>query len=156
MQRRTIAALLVLVLTACGHGDPETAPPGRPAPSLPLEGAAQPLPSPARTPVDPGGDPTDSRVIPVSGPAEPGVLYTFVLYTHCGIDYWASWDFDGSFWDVAAPSASDPRVGELSNPEDHGTIELTSTDSARYTASNGLVIDLTRSADTERRGVMCA
>ncbi|HSM18344.1 MAG TPA: hypothetical protein VK845_15260 [Gemmatimonadales bacterium] len=155
--RLLLAALLVIVQAACVYGDPATPPRNDEATPSPALRSAQPLPSPARSPVDPGSDPTDSLAVPISGRAELGVLYSYALYTHCGIDYWASWDFDGSFWDVKVPSTTDPLARELANRgEDEGTIELVSADSARYTASNGLVIELTRSADRERRGVMCA
>ena len=92
--RLLLAALLVIVQAACVYGDPATPPRNDEATPSPALRSAQPLPSPARAPVDPGSD--------------------------------------------------------------EGTIELVSADSARYTASNGLVIELTRSADRERRGVLCA
>lgn len=98
-----------------------------------------------------------ARAVPVSGDAERGVTYRFELYSHCGLGYWAAWDFDGSFWDPwpqVSDDAMNPPDG-ISNPFDKGTIELIGDDLTRFTSASGIVVELRRSPDQEREGYMC-
>lgn len=94
------------------------------------------------------------HAVPGSGAAEQGVLYRFDFGSHCGIYWWIAWDFDGSFWDPVA-GTREPSFEEINNPSDHGTIELTGPDQARYTSSSGFVLELQRSSDREREGMLC-
>lgn len=124
--------------------------------------AVSSLPAPARTPIQPGSDPLNGHVVPVSGHAEQGLVYRYELYAHCGVTYFAAWDFDGSFWDVAAIDGATPATHGLSHPPagisdpfDVGTIELVAQDEARFISSNGIHVDLVRSSDIERADMFC-
>lgn len=141
----SMIALATMILSACTVAGTDQAP--RPLPS--------PRISDGVTMLD--GGPT-ARAVPTSGDAEPGVRYRFTLYSHCGLGYWAAWDFDESFWDPHPPvpdAAADPPDG-IGNPLDEGVIELVGDDEASYTSANGIVVELRRSSDSEREGFMCA
>jgi hypothetical protein len=89
-----------------------------------------------------------SRYFPRSGRASLGVSYQFQLYTHCGLDWPQTMDFDGSFWDPIGPGpASDgngnPPAG-FGNPIDRGTITLISPTLAQYRSSTGTVMQWRR------------
>jgi hypothetical protein len=115
----------------------------------------QPLPSPRIADgVTVNSDPTHAHAVPASGPVEQGVLYRFHFGSHCGIHFWNAWDFDGSFWDAVAGTRQ-PSLDEMSGPVDHGTIELTGPDRARYRSSGGVTTELERSPDQEREGMLC-
>lgn len=138
--------LLVVALGAC------TAPP--------TPRVAQPLPpSPIAEPIEflLGNEVGQFHAVPGSGDATAGVLYRYKLLSHCGLAYPLAWDFDGSFWDPVGggePYANPPEG--FGYTFDEGTIELVGDDQARYTSSEGVIVDLTRSGDTERRGFLCA
>ena len=90
------------------------------------------------------------RFFPRSGRASVGVPYRFQLYTHCGRDCPLAMDFDGSFWDpIGAGSASDrsgnPPAG-YGNPDDQGTVTLSSPTVAQYQSRTGTVTQWRRHA----------
>lgn len=143
-RRASTAATILIMLVAGGCGligagrNPQPLPPDRIADSVTgLEGQ------------DGMG-----HAVPGSGAAGQGILYRFDFYSHCGIYWWIAWDFDGSFWDPVAGTRVQ-SFEEINNPVDHGTIELTGADQARYTSSSGYVVELKRSSDQEREGMLC-
>jgi hypothetical protein len=143
--------VLALVVSACiGHVEGSPPPTPRQAQSLPPPRIAEPIEFLL------GSEQGQFRAVPGSGDAAAGVLYRYQLYSHCGLAYPLAWDFDGSFWDPVGggePYANPPEG--IGSGFDDGTIELTGEDEARYTSSQGLVIPLRRSEDTERRGFLC-
>ena len=143
-RRASMAAAILITLVAGGCG---------------LIGAERsPQPLPARRIADSvtmlQGQDGMGRAVPGSGAVEQGVLYRLDFYSHCGVYFWVAWDFDGSFWDPVA-GTREPSFEQVNNPVDHGTIELTAPDQARYTSSSGFVVELQRSSDREREGMLC-
>jgi hypothetical protein len=78
------------------------------------------------------------RVWPTSGQVEPGIVYRFEV-PHCGMDWLV--DFDGSFWEPTYPAGDVPGY---SVNADIGTMELVGPDEARYVASDGSRVSLSR------------
>lgn len=97
------------------------------------------------------------RIVPGSARVEPGVLYAFRLYTHCGIPPHV-FDFDGSFWQAAGPTSDgtgNPPAG-LGNPFDDGTITLRGANEAVFRSAGGIEIQLTRAPDRSFEIILCA
>ncbi len=89
-----------------------------------------------------------SRSFPRSERASLGVSYQFQLYTHCGLDWPQTMDFDGSFWDPIGPAPPSDGFGNppagFGNPIDCGTITLISPTLAQYRSSTGTVMQWRR------------
>ena len=145
-----VTATSLLLVVALGACTTVSSPSPRQVQSLPPPRIAEPVEYLL------GSEQGQFRAVPGSGDAATGVLYRYQLYSHCGLAYPLAWDFDGSFWDPVGggePYANPPEsIGE---GVDDGTIELIGDDEARYTSSGGVIVDLTRSGDTERRGFLC-
>jgi hypothetical protein len=88
------------------------------------------------------------RFFPRSGRVSLGVTYRFQAYTHCGLGWPGTVDFDGSFWDLIASSqAADGNV------IDPGTMTLISPTLTQY-RGGGIVIQFSRHAGPQI-GVPC-
>lgn len=154
MRRALVVSFVVplalsLVTIACSSAA-STADPSTPPPSIVAPVGPQPLPSPASTAENPAKQPDGTFAwVPVSARVLPGVVYTYTLFTHCGLMPTA-FDFDGSFWDPAGEATP-----ELAQPEDSGTIQLLTPDEAVFTTAAGARIGLRRSADRTREGFPC-
>ena len=82
----------------------------------------------------------------MSPPVEAGVPYRFEV-GHCGLTWYT--DFDGSFWRVTDKHPPGPDPVALING-DIGTMVLRSEERARYTSSDGTVVELRRAGRTWR------
>lgn len=92
---------------------------------------------------------------PLSARIVAGAVYAYTAFTHCGLTP-TTFDFDGSFWDVAVAGESgqlNPPAG-FGNPEDGGTIVLVAPNEAIFTSSSGIAVPLVR-ADGPRSGFPC-
>ena len=120
-------AALSLTLAGCSALSPPTPPSG-----------PQPTPERAVPPRFEQLADGSQRMFPTSARVQPGVVYRFQLFTHCGLD--SSFpDFDGSLWDIE----SSHRDG-LTDPADNGTIVLVSANEAVYTSESGRQLRLVR------------
>jgi len=94
-----------------------------------------------------------SRYFPRSGRASVGVSYRFQLYTHCGLDWPLTMDFDGSFWDPIEPGPASDGNGNppasFGNPIDRGIMTLISPTLAQYRSSTGTVMQWRRHAGSQ-------
>jgi hypothetical protein len=72
-----------------------------------------------------------------AGSAQIGATYRYTLFTHCGLDL-VPIEFDGSEWRIEGdPGGANPPSG-FGNPEDEGTVTLSSDDEGTYTSSEGV------------------
>lgn len=81
--------------------------------------------------------------VDLEGEPEIGVAYTVTVFTHCGLRHV---DFDGSEWGISGPlsdGSGNPPHG-FANPDDTGTVTLTSPDTAIYVSELGERRTLTR------------
>jgi hypothetical protein len=113
-----------------------------------MSGSTRGLPAPAGASHSQALGDGRFRFFPNSSPVTPGAHYRFSLYTHCGLDWPAAVDFDGSFWDPVEPAAvsggsGNPPAG-FANPIDRGIMTLTSPTRARYQSSEGIVVQFGR------------
>jgi len=111
-------------------------------------GSARALPAPAGAHQSQALADGRFRFFPNSSPVTLGAHYRFSLYTHCGLDWPAAVDFDGSFWDPVDPAAvsggsGNPPAG-FANPIDRGIMTLISPTRARYQSSHGIIVQFGR------------
>ncbi len=104
--RESIVVALVALLAAC-TGPTDTSTSTVPAvestpkaPPIVIPAEALPVPEPSPWPIKPD----EKRDRPTSSDVPIGQERPFELYAHCGIDFRV--DFDGSFWQSYAGSAS--------------------------------------------------
>jgi hypothetical protein len=88
------------------------------------------------------------RIEAVSGRVVPNQPYRYVAFTHCGFVA-NTFDFDGSFWTIIDSSpaitvqSGNPPPG-IDDPEDSGTILLTTADRALWVSRRGAQLTLGR------------
>ena len=91
---------------------------------------------------------------PRSSRVSIGTHYRFQLYTHCGLDWPAAVDFDGSFWDPTGPGPASDGNGNpprgYGDPLDDGVMTLLSPNQAEYRSARGPVMRFSRHPGAQR------